>query len=219
MFGVDDDLTDFYSIAKGDSILKYAVEDLYGLRIKTIPTLFEGIALSFCLQWTSFQRGLNMINCLVKRFGEQLENYYAFPTPEALANVGLEELKECKLGFRAERIKWMAERVVKGLELEKLKSLPDDRLKEELLNIKWVGEWTAEALLLWRFKRYDAFSIDVWSSKIFQVFYPKLKGKTSDEIKKFADDKWGKYKGLVFYYLMCDRKNLAQKLNLELMER
>lgn len=219
MFSIKDDLTDFSSIAKRDPVLKYAIEDLYGLKVQTTPTLFEGLVIGFCLQWVSFQRGVEMIDRLIKRHGERINDHYAFPTSEALANVTLEDLKECRLGFRAQRIKWIAERVVEGLDLEKLKSLSDDQLREELMKIKWVGEWTAEALLLWRFKRYDAFPLDVWSSKVFQGFYPKLKDKTLREIKRWAEVRWNKYKGLAYYYLMCDRKNLSQKLNIELNEK
>lgn len=219
MFSIGDDLTEFYSIAKRDPILKHAIKDLYGLKIQTTPTLFEGLVIGFCLQWVSFQRGVKMIDCLIRRYGERVNNYYVFPTPEALAKATLKQLKECKLGFRAERIKWISEKVAKGLDLEELKSLTDDQLREGLVKIKWVGNVTAEALLLWRFKRYNAFPLDVWSSKIFQAFYPKLKDKTLDEIKRFAEDKWNEYRGLVYYYLICDRKNLAQKLNVELREK
>lgn len=219
MFSIEDDLTEFYSIAKKDSILKHAIKDLYGLKIKTVPTLFEGLVIGFCLQWVSFSRGIQMIDCLIKTYGERVNNYYAFPTAEALSKATIEELKECKLGFRAKRIKWISERVAKGLDLEKLKSLPDNQLREELMKIKWVGEWTAEALLLWRFKRYNSFPIDVWSAKIFQALYPQLKNKSLSDIAKFAAKSWANYQGLAYYYLMCDRKNLALKLNLELEDK
>jgi len=169
------------------------------------------LVIGFCLQWVSFQRGVKMMDCLIRRYGERVNDYYAFPTPEALAEATLKDLKECKLGFRAERVKWISEKVTKGLDLEELKSLPDDQLREELMKIKWVGKVTAEALLLWRFKRYNAFPLDVWSSKIFKAFYPELKDKTLDEIKRFAEYRWSKYQGLAYYYLMCGRKNLAQK--------
>lgn len=189
MFSIEDDLTGFYSIARKDSILKYAIKDLYGLKIQTTPTLFEGFIIGFCLQWISFQRGVKMMDCLIRRYGERVNDYYTFPTPDALAKTTLKELKECKLGFRAERIKWISEEVAKGLDLEGLKSLPDDQLRKELVKIKWVGEGTAEALLLWRFKRYNAFPLDGWSSKILQAFYPQLRDKTSDEIRGFVADR------------------------------
>jgi len=212
MFSIGDDLKGFYSIAKKDPVLKHAIKDLYGLKIQTTPTLFEGLVIGFCLQWVSFQRGVEMIGCLVEKYGERVNDYYAFPSPQALAEATLEELKDCKLGFRAARVKWISEMVARGLDLERLKSLPDNQLKAELLKIKWVGQWTAEALLLWRFKRYHAFPLDVWSAKIFQTFYPELKEKSMDEISEFASQSWGDYKGLAYYYLMCYHKNLAQRL-------
>jgi len=219
MFSIEDDLRNFYASAKTDPILKYAVEDLYGLKIQTTPTLFEGLVIGFCLQWVSFQRGVGMIDSLIRRYGERVNDGYAFPVPEALAKATLQGLKECQLGFRAERVKWISARVAKGLDLEALQSLPDDQLRAELVKIKWVGDWTAEALLLWRFKRYNTFPLDVWSARTFQAFYPELKGKTLDAIKKFAENSWGKHKGLAYYYLMCNRKNLARKLNIELREK
>lgn len=143
MFSIEDDLTEFYSIAKKDRVLKHAVKDLYGLKIQTTPSLFEGLVIGFCLQWISFSRGVQMMDCLIKRYGERVNDYYAFPTPEALAKASVKELKECKLGFRDKRMKWISENVAKGLDLEELKSLPNDQLREELMKIKWVGGVTA----------------------------------------------------------------------------
>ena len=219
MFSIEDDLTKFYSIAQKDSILMYAIKDLYGLKIQTSPTLFEGLVIGFCLQWVSFQRGVKMMDCLIKRYGESFNDYYTFPMAIVLAKATLEELKECKLGFRAERIKSIAEKVAEGLNLEKLKAFPDNRLREELMKIKWIGEFTSEALLLWRFKRYNAFPLDVWSRKILQALYPKLKNQSINDIAKFAAKSWGNYRGLAYYYLICARKNLAQKLGIKLKEK
>ncbi|TKJ33281.1 hypothetical protein CEE39_04165 [bacterium (candidate division B38) B3_B38] len=213
MFSTGDDVRGFYSMAEKDPVLKRAVKELRGLKIQSAPTLFEELVIGFCLQWVSFQRGVEMIDCLVRKFGERVDDLYAFPSPGALAAATLEEIKGCKLGFRAKRVKWAAEMTASGWGLEQLGSLPDDELKNELLKIKWVGPWTAEGLLLWRFKRYNAFPLDVWSAKIFQSFYPQLKDKSLDEISEFASQSWGDYKGLAYYYLMCHHKNLAQKRN------
>ena len=219
MFSIEDDLVEFYSIAKSDLVLRYAIKNLYGLKIQTTPTLFEGLTIGFCLQWVSFQRGVEMLDCLIKKYGKRINDYYAFPEPVTFASSPLQELIKCKLGFRAERIKWISQRVSSGLNLEKLKVLPDNRLREELMKIKWVGKSTAEALLLWRFKRYDSFPLDVWSAKIFRMFYPQFRNQSPSDIAKFAAELWRNYQGLAYYYIMCDRKNIAQKLNVELEEK
>jgi 3-methyladenine DNA glycosylase/8-oxoguanine DNA glycosylase len=220
MFSVDDDLSGFYSLADGDSVLKFVKEDLYGLKIQTTPTFFEGMIIGFCLIWTSFQRAVKMTEGLVRKFGPRLGEHYAFPSAKELAKAELNELRELKLGFRAERIKWLSAQVAEGkVDLERLLSLPTGELRERLMEIKWVGPWLAEGILLWRLKRPDAFPIDVWSAKIFKAFFPEVKGESPDGIRKFAEQRWGGYRGLGLYYLICDRWRLSKRLNVVLDER
>jgi N-glycosylase/DNA lyase len=220
MFSLDDDLTEFYSVIEGDPVLKYAKEDLYGLKIQTAPTFFEGIVIGFCSVWTSFQRAVRMIDGLVRKFGPRTGEDCAFPSAKELASASLDELKELRLGFRAERVKWLSTQVAQGkLDLETLPLLSTDGLREHLMRIKWVGPGTAEGLLLWRFKRYDAFPIDVWSVRIISSFYPEMKEKSPEEIKEFAEERWGDHRGLAYYYLMCDRQRLSRRLNIVLDEK
>jgi N-glycosylase/DNA lyase len=147
---------------------------------------------------------VRMIEGLVREFGMRMGEDYTFPTAKELASASLDELKGLKLGFRAERVKWLSTMVAQGkLDLEKLPSFSTEELRERLMRIKWVGPGTAEGLLLWRFKKYDAFPIDVWSAKIISSFYPEIKGKSPEEIEEFAKERWGDHRGLAYYYLMC----------------
>jgi len=220
MFSLNDDLEAFYSLADKDPVLKHAKNDLYGLKIQTSPTFFEGVIIGFCLVWTSFQRAVNMIDALVREFGTRMGAEYAFPSAKELAKASIDKLRELKLGFRVERIKWLSTQVAEGkLDLETLILLPTETLKEELMKIKWVGPWLAEGMLLWRLKRPDAFPIDVWSAKIFKAFFPEIRNASIEEIRKFAERRWGNYKGLAYYYLMCDREKLSKRLNVVLDEK
>lgn len=217
MFSLDDDLSGFYSLSDGDPILKYAIEDLYGLKIQTTPTFFEGMIIGFCLVWTSFQRAVRMIDGLVRGYGTKLGKDYAFPSAKELAKASLNDLKELKLGFKAERVKWLSTQVAQGeLDLEILSSLPTQELRERLMRIRWVGPWLAEGTLLWRLKRSAAFPIDVWSAKVFRAFFPELKDASLDGIREFAEERWGDFRGLAFYYLMCGREKLSKRLNIDL---
>lgn len=215
MFSLREDLEEFYSLIEEDPVLKYAKEDLYGLKVQTTPTFFEGVIIGFCSQWVSFSRAIKMLDKLIERFGERKGEDCLFPSPEALAEASIGELRECGLGFRAERVKWLSTQVAeRELDLEGLVSLPDEEVREQLQKIKWVGPWTAEAILLWRLKRPSAFPIDVWSEKVFRAFYPQ--SRSPEEIKEFAMKRWGKQRGLAFYYLMCDRENLSKRFGVSL---
>jgi len=216
MFSLDEDLSEFYSLADKDSVLRQAKNDLYGLKIQTSPCLFEGMIVGFCLVWTSFQRAVAMIEQLVKEFGQQIDKEFAFPRAEELSKASISKLKKLKLGFRAERIKWLSIQVAQGkLDLGRFPSLPTEILKEELVKIKWVGPWLAEGIMLWRMKRSEAFPLDVWSAKIFRAFFPEIRSQSIEEIAEFARHRWGKYRGLAYYYLMCDREELLKKFNLK----
>ncbi len=217
MFSLQEDLEEFYSLIEEGSVLKYAKEDLYGLKIKTAPTFFEGMIIGFCSQWVSFPRAIKMMDKVIERFGERRGRDYLFPSPEALAGGSISELKECGLGFRAERVKWLSTQVAEGeVDPERLTSLPDEQVREELKKIKWVGPWTAEAMMLWSLKRPGAFPIDVWSARVFRAFYPQMRERSPEEIKEFATKRWGNQRGLAFYYLMCDRENLSRQLGVSL---
>lgn len=220
MFSTDQDLEEFYLLIDDDPVLKYAKKDMYGLKIQTTPSFYEGIVLGFCSQWVSFARVLRMLDSLTRRFGERVDRNYAFPLPETLAGASISELKDCGLGFRAERIKWFSAQVAKGnLDLDLLKSLPDDELKERLMKVKWIGPWLSEGIMLWTFKRLNSFPIDVWSAKIFQAFYSELENQSHEDIAEFASRNWGKCRGLAYYYLMCARKKLYERFGIQLNER
>jgi len=220
MFSLDDDLSEFYSIANEDSVLRHVKNDLYGLKIQTSPTFFEGMIIGFCLVWTSFQRAVSMIDGLVREFGPQFGAENGFPSAKELAKASVDKLKELRLGFRAERIKSFSTQVVEGkLDLERLISLPTETLRTELMKIKWVGPWLAEGTLLWRLKRTDAFPIDRWSAKIFRAFFPEIRNGSVDRIREFAEHRWRNYRGLAYYYLVCDREKLSKRLNIVLDEK
>lgn len=220
MFSLYEDLAEFYSIANEDPVLRHAKNDLYGLKIQTSPTFFEGMIIGFCLVWASFQRAVNMIDGLVREFGPRLGVEYAFPSAKELVKASVDKLKELRLGFRAERIKWFSTQVVEGkLDLERLTSLSTEILRAELMKIKWVGPWLAEGTLLWRLKRTDAFPIDLWSAKIFRAFFPEIRNGSIDQIREFAEHRWGNHRGLAYYYLVCGREKLSKRLNIVLDEK
>jgi len=220
IFSLDDDLDGFYSIANEDPVLRHVKNDLYGLKIHTSPTFFEGMIIGFCLVWTSFQRAVSMIDGLVREFGPRFGAEYAFPSAKKLAKARVDKLKELRLGFRAERIKSFSTQVIEGkLDLERLTSLPTETLRMELMKIKWVGPWLAEGTLLWRLKRTDAFPIDRWSAKILRAFFPEIKNESIDGIREFAEHRWRNYRGMAYYYLMCDRQKLSKRLNIVLDEK
>jgi len=76
-------LTEFYSLAKKDAVLKQAIHDYYGMRGYREPTFFQTIVICIVEQQLNLRVSKKIRELLIKNFGEKLEInnqiYYAFP--------------------------------------------------------------------------------------------------------------------------------------------
>lgn len=97
----------------------------------------------------------------VADFGKNSE-VFAFPTPERIAALSEDELKQIGAGYRAPYIIKSAKRIADGYDLEKLRSLPTAEARKELLTFPGVGPKVADCILLFSLGHADAFPVDVW---------------------------------------------------------
>jgi DNA-3-methyladenine glycosylase II len=79
------------------------------------------------------------------------------PTPAALLAIGDETLREIGLSHaKAVYLHDLAARLVDGrLDLERLRALDDDAARDELMQVKGVGRFTADGVLLLTLRRRD----------------------------------------------------------------
>lgn len=174
-FGLDDDLPAIYSKIAKDRFVRAAVKKFYGLRlIRQEP--WECLISYICATNKNIPAIKNMIANLCKRFGKKIapedSQVYTFPTAQNLAEASLNDLRLCKLGFRAERVKATSKLVSKGaFNLEAIKNLPYPEAKTELMTLPGVGPKVADCVLLFGFGKLEAFPIDVWMKRIILEFY------------------------------------------------
>ena len=106
-------------------------------------------------------------------FGEKAGQSYSFPSAEKIAELTVEDLAPIRAGFRAKYIIDAAQKITSGeVNIEKIKAMPFDEAKAELLKIKGVGEKVAQCALLYGFGRVEAFPVDVWVKRILAELYP-----------------------------------------------
>lgn len=109
-----------------------------------------------------------------KKINPRKEAYYAFPLPEALADLEEDALKACNLGYRSKYVVRAAKNIVSGeTDLEYIKGLPYERAKEELLKIFGVGEKVADCICLFALHHLQAFPIDTHISQALEKHYKK----------------------------------------------
>jgi 3-methyladenine DNA glycosylase/8-oxoguanine DNA glycosylase len=219
---VDDALNEFYALAKDDKILKYTVEDLYGMHDTQSSSLFGAAILSICLQMAPLKRSHRMMDCIWKRYGEVAEfngkQVQIWPQPKSMAKLNIREFsKECNLGFRAKYIVQLAKSLVTGAfpSLEDLGKLSPKVAREKLLELPGIGDYSADII-----SPHGGFPIDVWTAEVFgKLFFhiqPANARKIVDKVKEEGIRRWGKLSWMAFFYVVNDLENLSTHLNLKL---
>jgi DNA-3-methyladenine glycosylase II len=216
LFSLDLDLNPFYETVKDDKIMAQLTHELWGLKNPTTPTVFEALVDSIVEQQISLKVANSLEHTLIKKFGAKLdlegENYFAYPTPQRLASVSIEEFRQCGLSFRkGEYIKEASTLITEEkLDLEKLKNYESsEQIIKELDEVRGVGVWTAELTMLRGMQRLEALPADdLGLRRVISRYYRDGKGISSAEARQIGEN-WGKWKGLAAYYLVvADMKDI-----------
>ncbi len=165
---------------------------------------WEALCSFIISQNNNIPRIKKIIESLCEKYGDIIytddsgKNFYSFPTPEKILEAGEQAIFDLKTGFRAKYIIDAAKKVVDGdIDLLELEKDDTDTALKKLCTIKGVGPKVASCVLLFSFRKYDCFPIDVWVKKILAKYYPNFSGK----------EYFGKYAGLaqqyLFYYERC----------------
>jgi DNA-3-methyladenine glycosylase II len=223
MLGTREDLRGFYSLAEHDPLVQVLVHGLYGMRRTRRLDIFPALILAITLQMAPITRSDQMMNLLIQEYGEKIvfdnKEIQYWPSPQIIAKTSVKELeRRCKLGYRANALKSVAETIQKGLpNLQELENMSTEEAKAKLMQLKGIGDYSADIV-----NPHPGFALDVWSAKIFSLLLfrkePQNPRDVIPEIKKIAQDKWGKWRGYVFTYVLNDLDNLSNRFNLNLTE-
>lgn len=194
------------SVIKADGALKTAVDEKSGIRILN-QDFFETLISFIVSQNKSIPQIKQCVKNISHRFGDEVigyngEAFYVFPDVQRLHDATEEELRECKVGFRAPYIKNATEAVYSGaVTKEKLDELDIAQARELLMTIKGVGEKVANCVLLFGLGRREAFPVDVWMKRIMEQMYFDGKDTKKQDIEAFAVNKFGDFGGYAQQYL------------------
>lgn len=186
-------------ISSRDKYLLAAAKMGSGIRILH-QDLWEMTASFLISQQNNITRIRKCIQNISEKYGERKcakdgTIYYAFPTPEALAFLPEDALKECNLGYRSKYVVRTAKMIVEGeVSLEAIEKMTYKKAREELLKLFGVGVKVADCICLFALHKLQAFPIDTHISQALSAHYPKGFPKTS--YKGFE----GVMQQYIFYY-------------------
>jgi DNA-3-methyladenine glycosylase II len=211
LLGLRIDLTEFYQFAMHHRQLGPLAQRFKGMKPPRFATVFEGVINAMACQQLTLTLGIRLLNCLAvscgTAFGEGNEAAHAFPRPMDLAGMSPAALRQ--FGFSRQKGRAMielAQSVVEGhLDLEGLADLPDDEAVNRLCELRGVGRWTAEYVLLRGLGRTHIFpGDDVGARNNLQRWLRLTKPLDYQAVRRVLS-RWDDYAGLVYFHLLLDR--------------
>jgi len=204
---VDDDLTSICGAFPREAPMEAAVTACRGLRLLRQDP-WECLA-SFLLSSTKqIVQIRQCVDLLCRRFGDPVPVpsgrplAHRFPEPERLARAGESALRECKLGFRARYLAGTARLVSGGgFDLDSLRLRSTAEAREALMSLPGVGRKIADCVLLFAYRRQDAFPVDVWILRALQgLYFPKRRPRRRT-LMRFVETHFGPFAGYAQQYL------------------
>jgi len=207
-FDLDQDLGEFYQMARQDRVLKKIADKYYGLRIMCIPDLFEALVWAIIGQQINLTFAYTLKKRFVEQFGENLtfegETFWLFPSFEKIASIEVEDLRKLQFTVRkAEYIIGIAKAMKNG-ELTKellLQKQNYQQVQKSLMLIRGIGAWTADYVMMRCLHYTSSFPIaDVGLHNALKNLLGLERKPTIEEIEQLAAD-WKGWQAYATFYL------------------
>ena len=144
-------------------------------------------------------------NTILTRF-KKLFPGRKFPRPEDLAKVTDEQIRACGFSFaKIKAIRDIAEKTLSGIvpSSRQIVKLSDDEIIARLTEVRGVGRWTVEMLLIFQLGRRDVLPADDFGVRTgFRLAYKKREMPKPKELLAFGE-RWKPHRTTAAWYLWC----------------
>ncbi|MEI8340064.1 MAG: DNA glycosylase [Verrucomicrobiota bacterium] len=205
-FALDHSPSEIHASFPDDPAMNASLEFCRGMRILRQPA-WECLATFITSSMKQVAHIRQMSLAIRAKFGRRVRlqgaELFTYPSTNRLAKASEEELRECKLGFRAKNLLGTARMIAEGaVELERIKTMSDTDALAELCKLPGVGEKVANCVLLFAFERLKAFPIDVWIERVLrETYFKRKRNLTQKHLRDFSQTYFGEYGGYAQQYL------------------
>jgi N-glycosylase/DNA lyase len=215
-FALDHSLDEICASFPCDPVMDAARDFCQGLRIIRQPR-WECLATFICSSMKQVAHIRQISRALRERFGEKKEvcghTVFSFPPADRLAGTTENELRKCRLGYRAKNLVATAKRVAsREANLDSWNVLSDGELREQLCDLPGVGAKVANCVMLFAYERIKAFPIDIWIERVLREnYFPRKRKVTSATLAEFAANYFGTHGGYAQQYLFHHARMTGKK--------
>jgi DNA-3-methyladenine glycosylase II len=164
---------------------------------------FATIIKSIIHQQLNLKFAFTLTHRFVTKYGWQKDGVWFYPSPEKVACLTVEELRELQFSQRkAEYAIGIGQKVSNGeLGMDKLAEKPDEEVIKELTKIRGIGPWTAQSFLLFGLGRPNLFpKADIGIQNAIKKLFQMEQKPTMDELDQFSAS-WHPYLSYASLYL------------------
>ena len=222
-FRQDDNYVKILKEITKDKIVKKTARYYPGLRI-TRQDPFQ-CCISFIISSNSNIPNIRMrLQKLCRKFGTkvrfQKRDFFLFPEPKRLARATMQELNQCKLGYRSNYVLDTSRAIASGeIDLDELKKIKYEQAKESLLKLPGIGDKVADCIMLFSLEKLDAFPLDTWMLKILQKYYSDkfcidkktISKNRYEDMRQNVLEHFGRYAGYSQQFLYKMERDLNEK--------
>jgi DNA-3-methyladenine glycosylase II len=202
---LQDNLKEFYEIAQRDEYIQPAIKQFYGHKQVKFLTPFEIACWAVLAQRIPMNVARKMKENIVKKLGGQIRvkgvEFHSFPEPSDLtaASTELPELVPNKR--KVEYLSAVAQAFC-NVDEQWLRTAPHDKVQNWLTDIKGIGDWSANFVLIRGLGRMEELSNiePQLALDVARIYKGRDEPMSNEDVCRIAD-KYGKWKGYWAYYL------------------
>jgi len=190
-------------LARRDPVMKRLIRE-HGkcdLTPETRRPPFQSLVMAVAHQQLNGTAANNILDRFKKLFPGR-----RFPRAEDLASVTDKQLRACGFSFaKIASIRDIAAKTLNGAvpASRQLVKLPDNEIVERLTEVRGVGRWTVEMLLIFQLGRPDVLPADDFGVRNgFRHAYEKREMPTVKELLAFGE-RWRPHRTTAAWYLWC----------------
>jgi DNA-3-methyladenine glycosylase II len=188
-------------LSKNDPVMKRLIREhgLCALTPESRRSPFQSLVRAVAHQ----QLNGTAANTILTRFKKMFPGR-KFPRPEDVASVTDAQIRVCGFSFaKIKAIRDIAEKTLSGVvpTSRQIMKLSDDEIVARLIEVRGVGRWTVEMLLIFQLGRHDVLPVDDFGVRTgFHVAYNRRGMPKPKELLAFGE-KWKPHRTTAAWFL------------------
>ena len=219
LWGLDDNAESHHAAMVADPDLAPLLERFGALRIVRAPDLYEALLVAVIGQQVSVQSAQSTRRRLMQNLGTGIaagiapgtEDYCLYPTPRQLLAAGEAALRE--QGVSRQKSGYLLEIAARtaGGELDRaaFAGLSDEDAIARLCEIKGVGRWTAEIVMMRGLGRPDIFAAGDLGLQVAVQVTLGLRDRPSEKRLRIIAERWKGWRSYAAFYLWMTLQSRA----------